>query len=928
MFFYVRFTAEFLRSFPPRSIMSAAGLFRRHISILLGVTLLTLVSVVAQERALKASTQEAMQTGRAALRGGWQLHSACGANFDGAGLSTRSFRPNSTWITTTVPSTVLAAQLAAGQFRDPFFGMNLRSIPGTDYPVGKIFANLPMSEGSPYHCSWWYRKEFSARQLAGHKTWLRFEGINYRANIWLNGKKLADEHQVVGAYRSYEFDISDALLPGKNVLAVETFAPTENDLGINFVDWNHAPADKSMGIWREVYLDESGPVTLRNPYVITHFMDDELSAADLTVVADLSNATDHPVKTVVSAKLRGADVEQEVELAPKETRVVRFAAPNYTQLHIKNPSVWWPSQYGTPHLETLSMRATVEGKVSSTRSIRFGIREVQGDVNSEGHRQFRINRKNILIRGAGWSPDLFYREPKKRLQQELAYVRHMGLNTVRLEGKLGREDLFDLADQMGILVMAGWCCCDHWEHWNKWTPEDHAIANASLVSQISRLRAHPSVFVWLNGSDGPPPADVESDYIGILKERDWVNPFISSASATPTTVTGASGVKMSGPYDYVPPEYWYLDKKKLGGAYGFNTETSPGPAIPLIGSIRRTLPKKSLWPMDEQWNFHAAIGKFGQYNIFNGAMENSLGKATGLEDYNRKAQWMAYDGERAMFEAYSANKYTSTGVIQWMLNNAWPSFMWHLYDYYLVPGGGYFGTRKANEPVHVQYRYDERTVDVVNSTLIAHKALTVRARVFSLAGAEAFSKQQAVDLDPDSVVHSIAIPEQPAAAFLKLELRDSAGKLLSENFYVIPQTLAELQWDKSNYFYTPATRYADLRALEQLPKAQLRAQFKSRSAGSGAVRLTNPSKSVAFLVSASAIKAGNGELIAPIFWSDNFVSLLPGESRTLTFSIPDATQEFSIRIEGWNVAPQTLKYSADGSRSAEVKADKSPRIKK
>jgi exo-1,4-beta-D-glucosaminidase len=904
---------------------SAADLFRRRISFVLSAALLALASIVVAQEHAPIRAQEALaNTKRIALREGWQLRSSCGANFDGTALSTASFGTDSTWITTTVPSTVLAAQLAAGQFREPFFGMNLRSIPGTDYPIGKIFTNLPMSESSPYHCSWWYRKEFSTQPVAGRKMWLRFEGINYRANIWLNGKRLANVQQVAGAYRSYEFEVSDALIPGKNVLAVEVFAQTENDLGINFVDWNHAPADKSMGLWREVYLDASGPVTVRNPYVVTHFTDDELKSADLTVVADVSNATDHAVKTMVAAELCGVAVSQVVELMPKESRVIRFASQDYSQLHVKNPAVWWPSQYGTPHLETLSMSAKVGGKISSTRSIRFGIREVQGDVNSEGHRQFRINRKNILIRGAGWSPDLFYREPKKRLRQEFEYVRHMGLNTVRLEGKLGSEDLFDLADQMGILLMAGWCCCDHWEHWDKWTAEDHKIANASLVSQISRLRAHPSVFVWLNASDGPPPAEVESDYISILKERDWANPFISSASATPTTVTGASGVKMSGPYDYVPPEYWYLDKKKLGGAYGFNTETSPGPAIPPIGSIRRTLPKKSLWPIDEQWNFHAGIGHFAQYNIFNGAMASSLGKPTDLEDYNRKAQWMAYDGERAMFEAYSANKYTSTGVVQWMLNNAWPSFIWHLYDYYLVPGGGYFGTRKANEPVHVQYRYDERTVDVVNSTLKTHGGLTVRARLFTLAGVETFSKQQALDLPPDSVVRSMVIPEQSAASFLKLELRDRTGKTLSENFYVVPQALAELQWEKSNHFYTPATRYADLRVLEQLPKAQLQAQLEGRSVGSGAVRLTNPGKSIAFLVNASAVRAQSGELIAPIFWSDNFVSLLPGESRVLTFSIPETSkQQFSIRIEGWNVTPQMLKYSTDGSRNAEARAGKS-----
>ena len=360
---------------------------------------------------------------------------------------------------------------------------------------------------------------------------------------------------------------------------------------------------------------------------------------------------------------------------------------------------------------------------------------MQASLNEKGFLQFRINHRNILIRGGGWDPDLFYREPRERLRQELAYVKHMNLNTIRLEGKLGSEDMFDLADEMGILIMPGWQCCDFWQHWDKWTAKDHEIANASLYSQISRLRGHPSVFVWLNGSDEIPAPQVEKDYLAVLKERDWPNPILNSAADRTSKITGPSGVKMTGPYDYVPPEYWYLDKDRFGGAFGFNTETGPGAAVPAVASIQRTLPRKSWWPIDEQWNYHAALGKFAQYSRFGGAMAATYGPATSLENYTLKAQVMAYDGERAMFEAYGANKYSSTGVIQWMLNNAWPSFYWHLYDYYLVPGGGYFGTRKANEPLHIQYRFDDRKIVVVNSTLAAYQGLRVHAKVLDLAGA-------------------------------------------------------------------------------------------------------------------------------------------------------------------------------------------------
>jgi exo-1,4-beta-D-glucosaminidase len=816
-------------------------------------------------------------------------------------ISSAAFRTTG-WIDAIVPGTVLGSQVAAGVFPDPFFGMNLRKIPGTDYPLGKIFGYLPMSEQSPYHCSWWYRMEFPSPGTAGSTTWLHFDGINYRANIWLNGEQIAGSDEVAGAFRSYDFDISKSLAGSqKSVLAVEVFAQTEHDLGIDFLDWNPAPADKSLGLWRGVSLAASGPVTIRNPAVFTHFLNDDLTAAELRVVADVANHGERPVTATVTAAIGSTDLKQDITLAANEARVVTLHTV------VKSPEVWWPYQYGEPHLERLRVAVDTEGAESDAKSIRFGIREAQASLNEKGFLQFRINHRDLLIRGGGWNPDLFYRESRERLRQELAYVKQMHLNTVRLEGKLGSEDMFDLADEMGILIMPGWQCCDFWQHWDKWTVQDHAIANASLSSQISRLRAHPSVFVWLNGSDEIPAPQVEKDYLAVLAERDWPNPVLNSAADRTSTLTGPSGVKMSGPYDYVPPEYWYLDKDKAGGAFGFNTETGPGAAIPDVESIHRTLPRKSWWPIDAQWNYHAALGKFAQYTRFNSAMAATYGPATNLENYVLKAQLMAYDGERAMFEAYGADKYQSTGVIQWMLNNAWPSFFWHLYDYYLVPGGGYFGTRKANEPLHIQYRFDDRNVVVVNSTLAAQQGLRATARVLDIGGKVRFTHQAALNVAADGVVTAFAVPPQPATTFLRLELRDSTGRMVSDNFYWIPAKLAQLDWNKTTYVNTPAISYADMRDLAKLPKASVQATArKANSRGAVVAELKNTGSSVAFFIHLRAVKAGTNEEIVPVFWNDNFVSLMPGEVRTFTAGgLGDAALE--VKLAGWNIEAQTLQ---------------------
>ena len=842
------------------------------------------------------------------LSSGWKLQSSCVAKSTGERISSAGYSAAG-WIHAIVPGTVLGSQVAAGVFPDPFFGMNLRKIPGTDYPLGKIFGYLPMNAKSPYHCSWWYRTEFPPPNAVDKTTWLHFDGINYRANIWLNGKQVANQDQVAGAFRAYDFDISPFLARDRiNVLAVEVFAQTEHDLGIDFLDWNPAPADKSMGLWRGVSLATTGPVTVRNPAVSTHFLNDALTEAELRVVADVANQKETPVSAKVTVTIGSIHLQERVLLGARESTTVTFDASDYAQLRVKDPAVWWPYQYGDPHLERLTVEAQVDGVESDARSIRFGIREVQAALNDKGYLQFRVNRRDILIRGGGWDPDLFYREPRERLRQELAYVKHMHLNTVRLEGKLGSEEMFDLADEMGILIMPGWQCCDFWQHWDKWTAQDHEIANASLRSQISRLRAHPSVFVWLNGSDEIPPPDVEKDDLAVLKERDWANPILNNAAEHASSLSGPSGVKMSGPYDYVPPEYWYVDKDRVGGAFGFNTETGPGAAIPDVESIHRTLPRTSWWPQDAQWNFHAALGKFAQYKTFDAAMDATYGRAANLNDFVLKAQLMAYDGERAMFEAYGANKYRSTGVIQWMLNNAWPSFYWHLYDYYLVPGGGYFGTRKANEAVHVQYRYDDRRVTVVNSTLVPYQGLAARARLFALDGKELFDQESTVNLAEDGVVEAFAVPPQPATALLQLELHDAAGRMVSQNFYSIPSQLSQLNWAKTTYVTTPATSYADMRDLSQLPRTTvLVSAHQGKEAGEVVVDLKNSGNAVAFFLHVRAVKAGTDEEVAPVFWDDNFVSLIPRGSRMLTVrGLSGGKDEIEFKLSGWNVEARRL----------------------
>jgi len=842
---------------------------------------------------------------RLLLREGWRIQSSADVHAAPEAISRAGFQ-TAGWYRATLPSTVLNALVENRVYPDPYFGMNLRSISGTHYPIAHNFSNIPMPPDSPFRHSWWYRTEFRLPAgFAGKTVWLGFDGINFRANVWLNGRQIASSAKMAGAWRLFEFDVTAAAAAGDvNTLAVEIFPPQPHDLAITFVDWNPLPPDKDMGIWRDVHLTATGPVAVRFPQVVTRLASP--ARAQLGVSAEVRNAANRAVQGVLKGRIGKIEFSQSVALGPNETRVVRFP-----EIALDQPRLWWPAPVGPQNLYLLELRFETEGTVSDETSLRFGVREVTSSLDAQNHRLFRINGRNILIRGAGYTFDMLLRSSPERQEAELKYVRDMNLNAVRLEGKLEDEHFLDLCDEYGILVFAGWCCCDHWEHWQDWDQEDRIIAAESLRDQIRRLRPHASLANWMNGSDGPPPPDIERMYIGILKELNWPNPFESSATAKPTPVSGATGVKMTGPYDYVAPSYWLLDKTR-GGAHGFNTETGPGPSPPPVESLRKMLPEDHLWPIDSCWGFHSGGGPFRTIDLFTSALNARYGPAADLEDYARKAQAMAYEGHRAMFEAFGRNKYTATGVIQWMLNNAWPSMIWHLYDYYLRPAGSYFGAKKACEPLHVQYSYDDRSVVVVNSFYEAFPKMKVTARVLNLDMTEKFAKEAIADIGPDSSARIFTIPDiagLTATYFVALSLEDASGKRVSSNLYWLSTRPEELDWERSTWYHTPTRSFADFTALRSLPKVDLDLRC-APEAGTTRVTVGNPSRSLAFFVRLKLTRGTDGDEVLPVLWQDNYFSLLPGESREITAEYRAAGLGKAapvVEVDGWNVNRKTAR---------------------
>jgi exo-1,4-beta-D-glucosaminidase len=827
--------------------------------------------------------------GKIILKDNWSIQSSKEVRSDAKTISTTGFRTES-WYPTSVPTTVLAALVANKVYPDPYFGTNIKNLPGaiTD-------RNREIPEGSPFKAAWWYRTEFKLpANYKGMHTWLQFHSINYKANVWLNGKLVADTSTIAGAYRLFNLDISNVAMPGhNNCLALEIFPPKGMDLTITWVDWNPTTPDRGMGIWYDVTIHKTAAVAVENPHVITKLNLPSTDQAKLTISAELKNVENKPVTGILKGKIENISFSQEVSLAAGEIKEVTFTPERFPELTVNNPRLWWPHTVGPQNLYDLNLSFETSGKISDSKNLRFGIREITSWMNNfdKSHTKvFQVNGKNVVIRGGGYVQDLLLRPSNERIDADLLYAKHMNLNALRMEAPRGSDYLFERCDEEGILLMVGWCCCSSWEQWKRWKPNTADLAELSWKDLILHLRNHPSVFTWLYGSDNFPPADVEKRYIKILDEYDNTRPYESSATQAPSEIAGLTGVYM-GPYPkvyaYFPPSYWYTKLE-------FNTEAGPtGEQIPPIETMRKMMPEKDLWPMSDSWELrlHKAF-----YPIARTALESRYGKPTGVEEYCMKSQVFQNEAVKAMFEAYAGNKYRSSGIIYWMYNSAWPKMYWQLYDYYFMPNGAFYGAKSACEPLHIQYCYDDRSIKIVNSFYKDFTGLIVKVSIFDSNMKEVYSNKMdaLVNADASQKIFTIETPKDITPVyFLKLRLEDGSGKLLSSNFY----------WLSIN-----GDEKADFTSLSTLPKADLNIKAsviqKEGNKSVLTVTLENPGTTLAFAVNPKILKATSKDPVLPVFWEDNYISLIPGEKRELKVEFDSKNLDGEkplLKVDGWNL---------------------------
>jgi hypothetical protein len=798
---------------------------------------------------------------------------------DGVALSQPGFK-DADWLPATVPATVLSSYWNVGAVPDPNYGTN----------------QLMISD-SFFYSDFWYRTEFeaaasdAAASLAGRKLWLNFDGINWKADVFLNGAKLG---RVEGAFMRGRFDVTDKLrLKEKNALAIrieknatpgsmkqktlETNGLNGGALGADnptyhaSIGWDWIPTvrGRNIGIWDDVYLTASGSVIIENPFAKTTLSLPDATQATIILEASLRNTASQ----AVSGTLRGrfGDITFERPVAAIEPSSMKQV---FWEMPLKNPRLWWPAGYGDQNLYDVELTFETGGKMSDTKSFRTGVRQFTYSEEG-GALRIWINGRRFVGRGGNWGfPETNLRYRGREYDIAVGYHKDMNFTMIRnWVGQTGDEEFYEACDKHGIVVWQDFWLANPVDGPN---PDDNDLFLRNAKDFIVRIRNHPSVGLYCGRNEGDPPKPIDDGIRAMLPELHPGLHYISNSAWG--VVSGG------GPYAAQTPKFYFRNRAtpKLHSELGM-------PNIVNFDSLRQMMPEADLWPPNLSWGLHDFnLSSAQRLSGFQAMLDKSYGGAEDAQEWVTLAQFINYDGYRAIFEAQSKNR---MGILLWMSHPCWPTFVWQTYDYYFDPTAGYFGSKKGSEPLHIQWNSATDAVEVVNYSAGKAPGLTARAEILNLDGSVKWDKSAAVDSNEDSVVTPIAI-EYPkdlsAVHFIRLKLQRGAS-VVSENFY----------WrgvEEDNY-----------RALQTLPKASLGAMTRVERQGSRWIlktEVTNISKYPALMVHLKVIRGKSGDRILPALYSDNYISLMPGEKKIVQTQVEDAdTRGESPRIvlEGFNV---------------------------
>jgi hypothetical protein len=881
----------------------------------------------------------------------FSLLSSAVVKANGDSLSSVDYTPDNYWFPVTVPSTVLTALVANKIYPDPYTGMNNMLIPDAsdtfnrDYHLEQ-YSYLP-GQPNPWKKPYWYRTTFSVPTTdKGRHFQLIFKGINYRAEVWVNSRLIADSSKMVGMFEEFDLDVSAAIhAGGPNALAVKIYpldvpgepstpqlkaledfydngGPT-GDIGKNVTmlssvgwDWIPEVRDRNIGIWQPVYLRTTGQVVISRPRIITDLPDTNLAKLSLDLL--LTNNDAHPKHgslqvTITPDNFAGTAIHfsREAAIDAAGSKTIKLSAADISELIMHHPRLWWPNGYGQAWLYRIRLQYLTDGGISDDTSFVFGVRTVSSSattVNGWVRRDFFVNGKKIHLVGGAWVPDMMLNRDYQRYDYELRLCRNANVNMVRIwGGGLGEtDDFYELADRYGLLVWQDfWITGDTnggFKGSSDW-PLQSSVFVDNVISTIYRIRNHPSLLVWTGGNEGHAREELYNAMRDNVALLDGTRPFIpcsSGFSKAPKDWKASwpddkpAGVYSGGPYSWQDDAVYYR-LVDAGRDWLFKDETgipSQPPYNTLSKIIPNLVPDNNLpYPLNDTWGYHDACTGNGHYDTYYKAMVDRYGPPVSMRDFSEKMQLMNAGGYRAIFEAAGHKLNGTGGVMLWKLNAAFPSVIWQVYDWYLEPNAGYYFMQRACEQVHIQLNLDDSAVAIVNRTYTKRPGLRYEVEVVGMTGSSLFRQQGRAGLDTTDVREVLSLKqilsETQGVSFVLLRLSDDQGKILSQNVY----------------WMSPGHDFAKLRAM---PPATVQSTVLSTEKQDGyswsTIRFTNVSSKLAFFLNPQLI--AKGEEVLPSYWSDNYFSIPAGQSITVKVSCPIAAlagQAPQLRLEGWNI---------------------------
>jgi hypothetical protein len=813
----------------------------------------------------------------------------------------------------TVPGTVLTTMLNDKMIPDPYYGMNSKKIPDI-YDTGRDFY------------TYWFVKDFSGKAKSGEEVWLHFRGINYSCHVFLNGHKL-NEKMFYGMFLRQQYNITRWLAKdGKNRLAVIVYPPDpvgnpnggqggDGTIAKNVTnqyvagwDWIQPVRDRNTGIWDKVTIEKTGPVNVQNVHVVTdvpgkRFVVGKQKPANIAVSAELKNGTEKAVTGVLQYELAGEKVIKNVSVPAGKT--ITVSLPGHI---LRNPKLWWPNGYGPQNLYSIDVKfVTGNHRVSDIDSVRIGVRQITTTWNSVTRsREVMVNGEPIFIKGGNWIiSDEMLRFSKARYDAEIRFHRDMNLNLIRVWGGAitERPEFYDACDKYGILVFQDfWNSGDCNGRWldpgkkeDQWTrrryPDDHQLFLESVADQVKMIRNHPSLALWCGGNEITPPEDI------LVAMRDSIIPqldgtrYLIEYSNSDSMSYNPFGGNGDGPYGIQNINTFWEHR-----TYPFNSEIG-SVGVGDYESLKRFIPEEdmkipgnSFRTIDSVWAYHKYIG-YGNHI-------DAYGKPKDVKDFADKAQLVNYNQYRALMEGFSAHMWEwYTGVIIWKTQNPWTALRGQMYDYYLDPNACLYGLHKGSEPFHAMYDPVDGMVMIVNNTFKAKRNIMLVAKAYDMQGKSTLLTQVFSEIEPAqskkylSLKHRLEETGKSKGIFLYMQLLNENKEMLCDNLYWLPDSTG-------NYS-----------GLQEMKKAEVTIIASKIKPGKIEVTIQNPGNNpIAFFNRISVVDSKTQQRILPVFYSDNYISVLPGEQKKIAIDYtPAANEKEEIEVYGWNVKKQYIK---------------------